>query len=85
MPSNAEIEIRWVVAWGDLYDLVRDRRGVKCQLPDDRVVDVEECKGWLQDSAYEGYHVRVEGGWVLGEQGVIASRWREASEDRRNT
>jgi hypothetical protein len=77
MATNAEIEMRWVDAWNDLYDLVRDQHNVKCQLPDFTVVDVEECKGWLQTSVYEGYYVRVEAGWVLGKRGVVASRWKE--------
>ncbi len=80
MATTAEIEMRWVAAWNDLCDLVRDRHGVKCQLPDFTVVDVEECKGWLQTSAYEGYRVRVEAGRVLGKPGVIASRWKEEDE-----
>jgi hypothetical protein len=77
MPSNTEIEMRWVDAWNDLLDLVRNRYDAKCQLPDFTVVDVEECKGWLQNSVYEGYRVRVEAGWVLGKPGVIASRWKD--------
>lgn len=77
MASNTEIEMRWVDAWNNLCDLVRDRHGVQCQLPDFTVVDVEECKSWIQTSVYEGYHVRVEAGWVLGKAGVIASRWKD--------
>ncbi|AMV28910.1 hypothetical protein VT84_31240 [Gemmata sp. SH-PL17] len=77
MATNTEIEMRWIDAWNDLYDLVGSRHGVKCQLADSTVVDVEACKGWLRDSVYEGYHVRVETGWVLGRPGVIASRWRD--------
>jgi hypothetical protein len=38
-------------------------------------VGVEECKGWLQESVYEGFIVQVEAGWVLGHRGVVASRW----------
>ncbi|MBP3957618.1 hypothetical protein J8F10_20405 [Gemmata sp. G18] len=77
MATNTGIEMRWVDAWNDLYDLIGDRHGVKCQLPDFTVVDVEACKGWLQDSVYEGHHVRVETGWVLGKPGVVAARWRD--------
>ncbi len=77
MATNTEIEMRWIDAWNDLYDLVLPRHGVKCLLADFTVVDVEACKIWLRDSVYEGYHVRVETGWVLGSPGVIASRWRD--------
>lgn len=76
MASNADAEMRWVDAWNDLYEIVGDRRGVPCQLPDRSVVDVEACKSWLQTSAYEGYLVRVEVSWVGHRQGVVVSRWQ---------
>jgi hypothetical protein len=75
MASNSDIEMRWVEAWSDLYELLKQRSDVKCLLPDGRVVDIEECKGWLQDSAYQGWHVKVEAGWVLDKQGIVASCW----------
>jgi hypothetical protein len=75
MASNSDIEMCWVEAWSDLYELLKQRSDVKCLLPDARVVDIEECKGWLQDSAYQGWHVKVEAGWVLDKQGIVASRW----------
>jgi hypothetical protein len=75
------IEMRWVDAWSDLYEIVGQRWDVRCCLPDGRVVDVEGCKGWLQESVYEGYDVRVEPGWVLGKPGVIASRWEREGEE----
>jgi hypothetical protein len=76
MASHADIEMLWVNAWSDLYDVVGVHRGVPCQLPDGSVVDVEECKGWLQNSVYEGYRVHVQAGWVGHWQGVVVSRWR---------
>ena len=75
MSSNAEIEMRWVDAWNDLYDIVPPDRVAPCQLPDWSVVNVDECLGWLQDSVYAGYFVRVEAGWVGHRRGVIAHRW----------
>ena len=75
MASNSDIEMCWVEAWSDLYELLKQRSDVKCLLPDGRVVDIEQCKGWLQDSAYQGWHVKVEAGWVLDKQGIVASRW----------
>lgn len=78
MASNADIEMRWVAAWNDLCDIVGDRVDIPCQLPDWSVVDAEECRGWLQDSVYEGYLVRVEAGRVGHRRGAIAHRWREA-------
>ena len=74
MASNADIEMRWVDAWNELHALVGSRRDVPCQLPDLSVVDVDECKGWLQRSVYEGYLVSVEIGWIGHRSGVIASR-----------
>lgn len=78
-PSNAELEERWIVAWSDLAEIVGTRWDVPCLLPDGTVVSVEECKGWLQDSAYEKWNVKVKAEWVLGRRGVVVSRWR--SED----
>jgi hypothetical protein len=74
MASNTEIEMRWIDAWNDLFDLVGDRRQVNCLLPDGSVVDIATCQGWLQTSAYAGYCLKVEAGWVNGDRGVIASR-----------
>lgn len=76
MTSNSEKEMRWVDAWNDLYDLIGKRHDVLCMLPDGQIVDVETCKGWLQSSAYEGFALKVEAGWIRGKQGVLASRWR---------
>ena len=77
MTNKAETEQRWIEAWNDLYELADDRYDVKCLLPDGRVVDLEECKGWLQDAAYEGWWVKVEAGWVRGRRGIIALQWRD--------
>lgn len=77
MASNTELEMRWIEAWNSLYELIEQRWDVKCLLPDGRVVDTEECLGWLQLSAYQGWHVKVEAGWVLGKQGIVASRWED--------
>lgn len=76
MPSNADIEMRWVEAWNDLYDLIGKRTNVPCCLDSGQVVDVEACKGWLQESVYQGWEVKVEAGYILGKKGVLASRWR---------
>ncbi len=77
MASNSELEMRWVDAWNDLYDILGLRHDAPCQLPDGSVVDVQQCLAWLQDSAYEGYFIRVESGWVGHLRGVLARRWRE--------
>ena len=73
MPSNIILEERWINAWNDLDLIVGERWNVQCLLPDGRV-SVEECQGWLQESAYGDWQIRVEPGWVLGKQGVVASR-----------
>jgi len=72
--TKADIEMLWINAWSDLYEIVQEQHDVRCLLPDGEVVDVEECKGWLQDSAYSGYVPAVTARWVLGKRGVIASR-----------
>jgi hypothetical protein len=79
MASNTEIEMRWVDAWNDLFDIVgdEDRSRINCLLPDGAVVDFEGCQGWLQASAYEGYCLKVEAGWVNGKLGVVVSRFRD--------
>lgn len=80
MPSKAEIEMRWVDAWNELYDIVGIRCDVLCQLPDWSVVDIEGCKGWLQQSVYEGFEVQVKAGWVGHKKGVVVSRSRPENE-----
>jgi len=74
--SNAELERRWIDAWNDLFDIIGSRTDVPCRLPDGTVVDVEACKGWLQDQAYADWHVAVRGSRVNGRLEVTASRWR---------
>ena len=79
MPTNAEMEGFWIDAWSNLSEIVKDRRDVRCLLPDGDIVDVETCQGWLQDSAYSGYVPAVSEGWVLGRLGIVASRVRASS------
>jgi hypothetical protein len=74
--SNSEIEMRWVDAWNVLYDIVGDQLDVPCRLADQSVVNVEACRGWLQESIYDGYLVHVEAGWVGHHRGVLVHRWR---------
>ena len=66
--------MRWVDAWNDLYDIVRERRDMPCLLPDRSVVGVDDCLGWLQDSVYQGYTVHVQEGWIGHRRGVIVRR-----------
>jgi len=75
--SNADIEMRWVNAWNEIYEVIGNRNDAKCLLPDGNVVNVEECQGWLQQSALAGFQVRVESGNVLGGLGVVVFRWRD--------
>ncbi len=77
MTTNTEIEERWVEAWNDLFDIVGERWQVNCLLPDGSNVDIETCKSWLQESAYQGYCLRVKEGWVKGKQGIVVSRFKE--------
>jgi hypothetical protein len=79
MANNTEIEMRWIDAWNDLFDLVGERRQVNCLLPDGSVVDVATCQGWLQASAYEGYCLKVKAGWVNGKLGAIVSRFLDGA------
>jgi hypothetical protein len=83
MASNTEKEMRWINAWSDLHEILRDRRDVKCQLPDFTIVDVKACLAWLQDSAYAGYVLTVSEGWIEGKRGIFVSRRMPgADEDR---
>ena len=78
MPSNSETEQRWVESWSDLYELTGSTCSAECLLPDGQIVGLEACKGWLQDSVYGGWIVRVEPGCVKGKAGIVALRWTEA-------
>jgi hypothetical protein len=75
MATNIEKEMRWVDAWSDLLEMVGTRWNVECLLPDGRIVNVEDCQSWLQDSAYEGYQLQVAAGWVKGQWGIVVSRF----------
>jgi hypothetical protein len=77
MTVNTELEERWIDAWNKLFDIVGERRQFDCLLPDGSIADLETCKGWLQDSAYQGYLLKVEAAWVKGKQGVVVSRFNQ--------
>jgi hypothetical protein len=77
MTTNIKLEERWIEAWNDLFDLVGERWQVSCLLPDGSVVDTETCKGWLQESAYQDYYLKVEEGWVRGKLGIVVFRYKE--------
>lgn len=77
MTTNIELEEQWIEAWNDLLDSVGQRWQVSCLLPDGSVVDVETCKGWLQESAYQDYCLKVEEGWVNGNRDVVVFRFKE--------
>lgn len=79
MATNTELEERWVDAWNNLFDLVEAGEiwRVNYLLPDGSIVDFEACKGWLQDSAYQGYYLKVDRGWVNGKRGIIVSRFKD--------
>ena len=76
MALEDDIEMRWVDAWNEVYEIAGDRWDVQCLLPDGQVVDAEACRGWLQDQVYAGWFVKVEPGWVLGKRGIVASCWQ---------
>jgi hypothetical protein len=81
MSTNTEREMRWIDAWNDMYDIIGMRWQVDCLLPDGSVVDIDTCQGWLQDSAYDDYQLKVEAGWVNGKRGILVSRSMEKSSE----
>jgi hypothetical protein len=74
MKSNTSIEMQWIEAWNELYEIIGSCDDVPCLLPDGAIVDVDTCLAWLQDSVYQGYLVSVEAGWVGHRKGVVVSR-----------
>lgn len=77
MTSNAEIEMRWVQAWSDLYEIVGKSSDIpRIMLPDGQFVDMEACKGWLQESVYQGWFVKVDERQDKGKRVFVASRWK---------
>jgi hypothetical protein len=81
MTASTEIEERWIQAWNDLFDLVGKRLQVDCLLPDRSVVDIETCQGWLEDSAYEDYYLKVAEAWVKGKRGIAVARFKKGDRD----
>ena len=73
MAIEDDIEMRWVSAWNDVYEIAGEQWDTKCRLPEGEVVDAETCRHWLQERVYQGCLVQVEPGWVLGKPGVIVS------------
>ena len=54
MTTNADIEMRWVEAWNEAYEIAGQQRDIPCQLPDWTVVTLDDCLAWLQNSVYAG-------------------------------
>jgi hypothetical protein len=81
MTSNADIEMRWVEAWNEVYEIAQQQRDIPCQLPGWTVVTLDDCLGWLQSSIYAGYIVRVKAGWVGHRRGIIVNREMSTRED----
>lgn len=73
--------MHWIDAWSDLCDLAGTRWHVDCLLPDGSIVDVDTCKGWLQDAAYDDDRLKVEVGWVRGKRGILVSCSTEKSSE----
>jgi hypothetical protein len=74
MNDNGTREMRWVDAWEVLLAISEGRSDYPCVLPDGRVVDAEECKAWLQTTAYEGFVPHIERGWDRGRPAAVAKR-----------
>jgi hypothetical protein len=84
MATNAEIEMRWIDAWNDLYDITGNSPIFPCMLDDYTVIDVDTLKGWLQDSVYDGWLIKVEAKMIHGKTVAFGSRWKEIDEDPDN-
>jgi hypothetical protein len=74
--SNTNIEMIWVDAWNELYDLIGSRKKVICLLPDFKEVSLDDCKGWLQDSAYDGFKLGLKEVWYKGHKAIQVSRYK---------
>ncbi len=73
--------MRWIDAWNHLYEITGDSPIFRCMLDDYTEVDVETMKGWLQNSVYEGWLVKVEARMIHGKTVAFGSRWREKDGD----
>ena len=48
MAVEDDVEMRWIGAWNDVYEIAGEQWDMQCQLPDGQVVNPESCRGWLQ-------------------------------------
>ena len=72
--SNADIEMIWVDAWNDMYNMIGSRKNVIFLQPDFSEVSLDDCQGWLQDSAYDGYKLGMKEVWYKGKKAIQVSR-----------
>jgi len=77
MATNEDVEMRWVSAWSDLSEITGGSPVFPCMLEDYTPVD----QSWLQNSAYDGWLVKVEAKKIHGKTIAFASRWREDNGD----
>ena len=76
MATNSDTEMQWVDAWNDLDSITGGSPVFRCMLDDFTEMNAETLKGWLQDSVYSGWHVKVEARLVYGKPFAFASRWK---------
>jgi hypothetical protein len=73
---GADIEMRWIEAWNDLYKLIEDLHAYEIVLPTGERVAVEECQGWLQNIVYQGNLVALRRYTRKdGRHRIIVQRW----------
>ncbi len=74
MMNNLSKELEWIEAWNDLDELIGEEWNLIFLQPDWTEMDLEDCKGWLQDSAYQGYHIGVKQVWYKGKLAIQVYR-----------
>ena len=58
--NNEEKEMTWINAWSELEEICKNSQDIQFLLPDWTEISKEECKGWLQECAYDGYNLEVK-------------------------
>jgi hypothetical protein len=70
MSRNAEIEMRWVALWEELYEATAGQPSMVILDEAWNPISLDSAQGLIQDAVYAGRHPALESGWFKGKRAV---------------
>jgi hypothetical protein len=70
MARGADVEMRWVALWDELFEAIAADRSTVIVDEDWSVLSLEDGQGLLQDAVYDGLSPKLEATWFKGRRAV---------------